>query len=606
MARGKHGQSAARRREEESKERIDQLVRRLLAVADRRDAAAEANRSTVKLQQRLGERSRHRDIAVQDEVQRLSGVLGDLEQSVLAEEALRDRMKAAWDKFADLLVEMNGRGADGIETFLADISADRHKRTVLLGVQNEKLSPEAAQRIQRVRGLRSSSPPTPDEDRSATDPATGWIARQGERHARHRPIRDDRGVVGAWWLANRINVGWDEALLPFGAVEEAQAAAWVKSGPARTTFHADIAAATYACAGRSIPPGRWPNPLVPAPLFPRTADAAALRWWYWVMTETEELAGDLAHDPGRVHEHGPFSSSEPLTDEGRLWREVADMLASATLFWLPPGQALSYLASQPLEAADRDDLRLPYQRTLVVPSEALVLEPLPGAVLTAAQRDGLRDNIVEAQRLAASMAAVPDDIGVGRRLDLGTAVRACGARVEAVLLEADAAGRPGPRVVWCLAVPTPDGSAVLGRFTVPAWRAQTVWADALDQLAAVAAWGDWVDPPPGRSVGDGDIATHPERERSPITHGWLRVLDVRRAEQRSGAEPTGRKVAPHVRRGHWRRQHHGPSGREVKRVRIAPTLVNAGSGPLAPRVYRLPNPPAPTPPAEPHAPPRGS
>ena len=42
-------------------------------------------------------------------------------------------------------------------------------------------------------------------------------------------------------------------------------------------------------------------------------------------------------------------------------------------------------------------------------------------------------------------------------------------------------------------------------------------------------------------------------------------------------------------RGHWRRQRHGPGKVEVKRVRIAPALVNAARGPLAPRVYRLPS-----------------
>src|SRR4051794_12033515 len=60
----------------------------------------------------------------------------------------------------------------------------------------------------------------------------------------------------------------------------------------------------------------------------------------------------------------------------------------------------------------------------------------------------------------------------------------------------------------------------------------------------------------------------------------------------SAGDPTSRtgRVRPHRRRGHWRRQHHGPGNQLLKWVRIAPTIVNAHAGPLSPQIYRLPRP----------------
>lgn len=48
-----------------------------------------------------------------------------------------------------------------------------------------------------------------------------------------------------------------------------------------------------------------------------------------------------------------------------------------------------------------------------------------------------------------------------------------------------------------------------------------------------------------------------------------------------------REVAPHARRGHWRRQRFGVVRRQVKRIRIAPVVVNAAKGPAGHRVYTV-------------------
>jgi hypothetical protein len=72
--------------------------------------------------------------------------------------------------------------------------------------------------------------------------------------------------------------------------------------------------------------------------------------------------------------------------------------------------------------------------------------------------------------------------------------------------------------------------------------------------------------------------------------GGVCVLNVKRTsgDRATGNDGPGRTVAPHVRRGHWRRQYYGPGRQLVKRIRIAPVLVNAVRSGIAPRVYRLP------------------
>lgn len=593
MPRGKHGRAAAKRRGAATTDRLDGLARDLLVAADRAAEARSQAAAVHEATERLHELERRRDAAVAEEFRRLRGVLDDLEEAVLTEEEFRDRIVEAWSEFSEMMLSSyGGRRLDALEHLLADTSLDRRRSTIRLGVHKPGLSPEGVRALQKARGLRSKSDEAPSGPKYESNPPTDWLIRQVQVHSRQRPIRNDRGLVGAWWIANAAEFNWDDELTGFGAVVPEDVADWLRAGPARAPYADEIANGTFATAGQVASTGRWPNPHVPAPLFSRPSDAAALRWWYWVMAETEEIGSDLAEDPDRVPTMGPFDTP-PISSEGEMWREAANMLATATLFWLPPGQSASYLASRPLEVADRDDIRLPFQRALIVPAEPLVLDPLPGARLTDEETRKVVDAALDVRQAATRMSTTLADIETGRQLQLGCILRACGTRIEAVLLEADSSGRPGPRMLWCLAVPTPDGSAVFSRVVVPAWRERAVWGEPLDQLAAVAAWGDWVEPPLASVLPPPDRATHRGKPNAPTPPQWLRVLDVRRTEGHGTAEPTGRRVAPHVRRGHWRRQHFGPGGNQVKRVRISPTVVNAGRGPLAPAIYRLPSPPAP-------------
>jgi hypothetical protein len=594
MARGKHGNAAARRRDAATAAHLDDLATQLVEAAAHAAAAEAAAREADELTARLQELEKARDAAVAAEVGRLAAVLDELEAAIEVEEDLERQITAAWSALSLLLRDSYGGGVEALEHFLADSRAMQNRPTVRRGIQNDHLPVERVWALQKARGIRGrSDQPTPKPVQA--NPPTDWLAERIEDHPRGRPTRNDRGLIAAWWLACGVELTWCDAVAGFGAVNSDSADRWAAARPAPAPYADEITRATFVTAPQAIPRKRWPNPLVPPPLFPRTSDAAALRWWFWVMAGTEEIAADLSHLEERaatMPTHGPLEEP-PVSPGGRMWREAAHMLASSTLFWLPPGQVVNYLASQPLEAADVDDIRLPYQRVFVVPAEPLVLDPMKMG-LDEDDHRAVVDAAVVATKAATSMATAVEDIDVGRSLDLETALRACGANVEGVVLEADASGRPGPRVIWCLAIPTPDRTATIARVVIPAWRDATVWKEPLDQLAAVAAWGDWVEPPEGRTPSRGDHATHHGTMPAPSGSSWLRVLDVKRTEGHGGGEPTGRTIAPHVRRGHWRRQHYGAGGVNVKRVRIAPTLVNAGQGPLAPRVYRLPAAPQPS------------
>lgn len=65
--------------------------------------------------------------------------------------------------------------------------------------------------------------------------------------------------------------------------------------------------------------------------------------------------------------------------------------------------------------------------------------------------------------------------------------------------------------------------------------------------------------------------------------GYVRLKRYEVPQQGESASASGKSIAPHWRRGHWRKQHYGPAKSLIKRIRIAPTIINAGKGDLAPR-----------------------
>jgi hypothetical protein len=149
-------------------------------------------------------------------------------------------------------------------------------------------------------------------------------------------------------------------------------------------------------------------------------------------------------------------------------------------------------------------------------------------------------------------------------------------------------------MAWCLAISDPHTGRILARTTQAADRSHSVYADIINNLIAVLGWAEWHQPPGAAADRLSPRAvTQPGLHRE---HGRdnVHILNAGRSATWTGTgNPTAAgsgHVRPHRRRGHWRRQHHGPGNQLIKWIRINPTIVNAAAGPLPPQIYRLPNP----------------
>jgi len=318
------------------------------------------------------------------------------------------------------------------------------------------------------------------------------------------------------------------------------------------------------------------HPLGDWPARPSATIATSLAHWY-------TLAGLGTWQRARA-------IGDPRAD---LFGEVAIGCAAAAPFWLPTAQTVDFFDSEPL--TDFDDLRLPFPQVLLTFAEPIEL-PTVGAIdPDAAPALGVLDAAMLTERRHLSdhgpyrllSAASAHLFGAGFTATFQQAIADRGARVEAILLLGDSLGRLSETIAWALAVPAANGG-VLARALVPAHWPDSIWRDQILNAAAVTAWADWHAPDDPIPDGSRDVSAGPGDLGQPGDRVY--VLAVRATRARSvRSEPTGRQLPAHLRRGHWRRQHHGPRGELVKRVRIAPTVVNANRHELATRIYRLPS-----------------
>ncbi|MGP4027140.1 hypothetical protein [Actinomadura sp. 3N407] len=333
------------------------------------------------------------------------------------------------------------------------------------------------------------------------------------------------------------------------------------------------------------------------PPFPLPGDAVGMRLWYTMAA----VGAWSRYDEGIAAETDVEASVTGMRDGVA---QTAVGLASSVPFWLPSGQAYGYADSEPLRDEDRNDIRLPFPQVFVALADPLRLPPTGEATeeerLLLAEQDavilqGLKVGPDEFPML--EFIDWPPDSTLWDRLPpLSRTLAIRGAHVEGVLLLGDVLGNLADEFAWCLAVPSESGGMTC-RVVVPAHRSRCSWATVVENLAAACAWADWHE-------ADQELAEiETARRARQVTNqaafrrlygrggpAGVRVLNVKRTTG-GGApthQPTGRAVSPHVRRGHWRRQRHGPAKTQVKRVRIAPVLVNASRSGLAPRVYRLP------------------
>ncbi|MEY2474064.1 MAG: hypothetical protein QOK28_3393 [Actinomycetota bacterium] len=567
MAKGKHSQAADRRRAADELDRLAAACRRFSDETVRYAAAAAAAAEVDDLAARIRRAERIQQANAADELSRTRQVAEELRVAVEDEERLAATITAAWRRVQPMLQSAFGSGIEGAEDFIDATSPGASVGGRLeWGVAHSKnMNATTTAALQRAKGLRRRTPGrvTPRARREAAD---GW--------ALFKPV----GFMADRWVATQLGCLDGDA---------DELAAWAAAGT--VPDHAGVA---HADAVEAPTDKRWANPYMPTPLFPRPSDAAALRYWY------AALAADVGRALPAVAAKDTEEELAGVQAAAEAWDSAADLAATAAIYWLPPGQAAGYAASQPLSSEDLDEVRMPFRSTMIVPAEPLVIDAADTPV-TYADDDGaygededadsvLRDGIEYARRSVINAHTTPDGGVTSGQTPLDVAASRLGMHIEAIVVEADRTGCPSRRLLVCVAVPAPDGSAVLCRYALPAWkdRASAGFAAAVDQLCAAVAWGAWVETTADDADDGHEPVVGPRRAPAPALH----VLDVAATDgngDASGGEPTGRHVAPHTRRGHWRRQHHGPGNTLVKRVRIAPTLVNAGQGPLSPRVYRI-------------------
>lgn len=327
---------------------------------------------------------------------------------------------------------------------------------------------------------------------------------------------------------------------------------------------------------------------------------------------------------GWLHE----TSTTDLPDAGpSAQAESAIGLTAAATYWLPAGQSAAFADSEPMTETDRAEMTLPFPQVFLAFAEPLVLDPETFSVSqdarqphgTAGHNAADRKGAFESWRSLSQIAhdaygrdetagAVCEALSRSSRDDswqlesIDDLIRHHGAHVEGMLLLGDQLGRPADLFAWCLTIPGAYGST-LGRFVIPALRSKTQYRDVVDNLTAVVAWAQWHEPDQSTSLPVGmtpaeveDLLLSQDFQRNAKRAGpGIRVIDVgtthraRSSTQDDGGRDGGHgtPVAPHIRRGHWRRQRFGTGREQVKRIRIAPVLVNAHRGDIAPRVYRL-------------------
>lgn len=391
-------------------------------------------------------------------------------------------------------------------------------------------------------------------------------------------------VLGAGITAPPITVSAANNIPSIAELSTATAAlrdAVAAAGPLKAidAVAPDVRHADYIASKSQIATSLTASPPYPAP-----ADAEALHTWY-------TLAALGAWGRHRNDTRG----------------RIAVAAAAAVPFWLPPGHTIAYLDSEPLSGEDIDDMRLPFANVMVTFAEPA---RLPASPLGALHADDRRLSFIDSalarpnaehnakQMIVAGTANLTQDLAT-----VWEAIASRGAHIEGVLLLGDAHGHLDDLFGWCLAIPSATSGTVLGRWVIPASRSMTSYANLVANAAAVACWADWHRPgQPRDSVGEAEGLGPVPQRKSRTSEDAVHVLNVTATtavdDIAAHGEPTGRTTAPHRRRGHWRRQRYGLGRAQVRRVRIAPVMVNAGRlGTDRPQVYRLPPPPvADTPP----------
>ncbi|MFB9178569.1 hypothetical protein ACFFX1_10550 [Dactylosporangium sucinum] len=618
---------------------IEQAQRDLAAERARRVQAEADAAEVASLRDLLARRQAERDHATEAERVRLAGEVDLLADAVARIEPLDKRLGTAWEALLRRVeATLGGSALENAEALMAligrpgavitDIDRGDHDVDAVVAIQaarrqrraTARSAPRSQQHDWMAPLLRQPWRSTIERLGHAEEAAHTEAGRAGLHDARVVAARVAATTVGAidldavhaWhplpWLAEgdaghpvAAALGHEPAREPgstmpgvppagdgplTAALAATRRASLAAEGAAAFTGRLRDDLARNAAISRAG--GRMQAPWSPRPHFPHPGDALDLRHLYGLAA----LGAWSRHADGTG---GPAVVGQQAV--------AAVGLNTAGLFWLPPGQTSAFVAGTPLPDEDLAEIRLPYPQVLLCCSDPIVVPPAePGSAASLTTLDARLLELTRTTRPVSLADIHPSPAGTP--VTLWEAISARGALVEAVLLLGDSLGHLDDLFAWCLAVPSATGG-MLGRYVVPARRSTTRWAAEVGNLAAVAAWADWHEPDrelrlpdAGNRAGWERLGTASDFRRLARYGGAgaVRVLNVKRTTVSDPADGgTGRTLAPHARRGHWRRQHHGPGGALVKRVRVAPTLVNAGRVAMAPRVYRLPEPDTGTP-----------
>lgn len=381
--------------------------------------------------------------------------------------------------------------------------------------------------------------------------------------------------------------------------------------------------------------GRWPHARhrrqSPVP-----GDAIAFRLAYLRAALSSEVFVRTSAPPPDTSVGDPSSWWAESSTHSTLWSTCAGALARSVPYWFPASMTQMVAASSELSDTDMADVRLGFRSVFCVFAEPLRIDPTDGAGddarASGALAAGMRDVVREA---AGGVALAGVGFG-GQQVPLADLVEGLGAWVEGVVFLSREDGTLCDEVVWCVAVDsapadlkdaadadsefgelvTADWSLlsrrVAARVCVPGLIGAGRWHAPLRNMAAFCAWGDWVRPVAVPELGDLSERSQRKllrkgsyRRAEPSgAVGNVHVIDVAAINDRHRSdEVTGRSVAPHLRRGHWRRVRvvrrdaaGAPVGRRdgvqnvdwvYERRWIAPTVVNP-TGPITDAaVYRL-------------------